>query len=53
MDGRRVSQATTGILIIVVGLLLLGHTGRIRMFRRTSRDLFDTYLDRLFERLPG
>jgi len=43
----------TALFAHVVGLLLLGHTGRIRMFRRTSRDLFDTYLDRLFERLPG
>ena len=25
MDGKRISQATTGIVIIVVGLLMLGH----------------------------
>ena len=34
----------------IVGLLLLSHTGRIRMFRQESQVLFERYLDALLAR---
>jgi len=37
----------TALFAHIVGLLMLSHTGRIRMFRQVSQELFDTYLDRL------
>jgi AcrR family transcriptional regulator len=37
----------------IVGLLLMSHTGRIRMFRQESRVLFERYLDALAERAAG
>jgi AcrR family transcriptional regulator len=37
----------TALFAHIVGLLMLSHTGRIRMFRQVSQALFDTYLDRL------
>lgn len=37
----------TALFAHTVGLLMLSHTGRIRMFKQSSQDLFDTYLDRL------
>jgi AcrR family transcriptional regulator len=37
----------TALFAHIVGLLMLSHTGRIRMFKQASQDLFDTYLDRL------
>ena len=37
----------TALFAHTVGLLMLSHTGRIRMFKQASQDLFDTYLDRL------
>jgi AcrR family transcriptional regulator len=37
----------TALFAHIVGLLMLSHTGRIRMFRQASQELFDTYLDRL------
>lgn len=40
----------TALFAHTVGLLVLSHTGRIRMFRQASQDLFDTYLDRLVAR---
>ena len=41
----------TALFAHIVGLLLLSHTGRIRMFRQASDDLFGRYLDRLIDRL--
>ncbi len=40
----------TALFAHIVGLLLLSHTGRIRMFRQGSQGLFDTYLDQLVAR---
>jgi AcrR family transcriptional regulator len=40
----------TALFAHTVGLLVLSHTGRIRMFRQASQDLFDTYLERLVAR---
>ncbi|MDP4299383.1 TetR/AcrR family transcriptional regulator [Leptothrix discophora] len=44
---------TTALFAHVVGLLVLSHTGRIRMFRQPSTDLFQRYLDQLLQRRPG
>lgn len=40
----------TALFAHVVGLLVLSHTGRIRMFRQRSRDLFELYLAQLVSR---
>ena len=40
----------TALFAHTVGLLLLSHTGRIRMFRQDSQRLFDAYLDTLVGR---
>jgi AcrR family transcriptional regulator len=40
----------TALFAHTVGLLVLSHTGRIRMFKQASQDLFDTYLDQLVSR---
>jgi AcrR family transcriptional regulator len=40
----------TALFAHTVGLLLLSHTGRIRMFRQQSQVLFDRYLDALIAR---
>jgi AcrR family transcriptional regulator len=37
----------TALFAHIVGLLMLSHTGRIRMFKQASQELFDRYLDRL------
>jgi AcrR family transcriptional regulator len=44
---------TTALFAHAVGLLLLSHTGRIRMFKRDSDVLFDRYLDQLTARGPA
>ncbi|WP_430422809.1 TetR/AcrR family transcriptional regulator [Methylibium petroleiphilum] len=43
----------TALFAHTVGLLLLSHTGRIRMFHQESQGLFDRYLDALVERALG
>lgn len=43
-------QEVTALFAHTVGLLVLSHTGRIRMFRQASQDLFDTYLEQLVSR---
>jgi AcrR family transcriptional regulator len=40
-------QEVTSLFAHCVGLLVLSHTGRIRMFNQASQDLFDRYLDQL------
>ena len=40
----------TALFAHIVGLLLLSHTGRIRMFRQQSQALFERYLDALIAR---
>ena len=40
----------TALFAHIVGLLLLSHTGRIRMFRQASTALFERYLDALVAR---
>ena len=43
---------TTALFAQIVGLLVLGHTGRIRMFLQDPRALFERYLDALLMRAP-
>ena len=53
--GFGVDEATTEVTALfahTVGLLLLSHTGRIRMFGRTSNDLFVRYVEDLLHRAP-
>lgn len=40
----------TALFAHIVGLLLLSHTGRIRMFRQESYDLFQRYLEHMLAR---
>lgn len=44
------ARENTGLFAHGVGLLLLQHTGRIRLFRQDPTDLFDYYLDGLLLR---
>jgi AcrR family transcriptional regulator len=44
---------TTALFAHAVGLLLLGHTGRIRLFGQQPPALFDRHLDQLLARLPA
>lgn len=46
-------QEVTALFAHCVGLLVLSHTGRIRMFNQASQDLFDRYLDQLVGRAEG
>lgn len=43
----------TALFAHAVGLLVLSHTGRIRMFRQKSSELFSAYLRQLDERAQG
>ncbi len=43
----------TALFAHTVGLLLLSHTGRIRMFRQESQVLFERYVDALLARLKA
>lgn len=48
-ESRAVAEVTS-LFAHAVGLLVLSHTGRIRMFDQSSRSLFVAYLDRLAQR---
>ena len=50
MTAERSLPEITALFAQMVGLLMLGHTGRIRMFRQAPADLFATYLDGLVAR---
>lgn len=50
LDGSEAQAEVTALFAHIVGLLLLSHTGRIRMFRQESQALFDRYLDALIAR---
>ncbi len=50
MPAPKALAEVTALFAHAVGLLVLSHTGRIRMFRQTSQDLFDAYLDQLSAR---
>ena len=50
---KRALEEVTALFAHTVGLLVLSHTGRIRMFKQASQDLFDTYLRQLLGRASG
>ncbi len=52
-DPEQAATELTALFAHVVGLLLLSHTGRIRMFRRGSEDLFVRYVEDLIARAPA
>lgn len=47
---RMALREVTALFAHAVGLLVLSHTGRIRMFRQASQDLFDAYVEQLVDR---
>jgi len=50
MTARQALEEITALFAHTVGLLVLNHTGRIRMFRQVSQDLFGKYLEQLLQR---
>jgi len=50
LNTQEAQTEVTALFAHSVGLLLLSHTGRIRMFRQESRALFGRYLDALLAR---
>ena len=50
---RDVDTELTAIFAHIVGVLLLNHTGRIRMFGKGADELITHYLDKLALRLPN
>jgi AcrR family transcriptional regulator len=51
MSSGTALQEVTALFAHAVGLLVLSHTGRIRMFKQASQDLFETYLEHLVRRV--
>jgi AcrR family transcriptional regulator len=52
LDAEAAGRENTSLFAHGVGLLLLQHTGRIRMFRQDATVLFDHYLEALLLRAP-
>ena len=52
-DAAAAQAETTALFAHSVGLLVLSHTGRIRMFRQESQALFGRYIEALLARAPG
>ncbi len=52
-DSDDAQAEVTALFAHTVGLLLLSHTGRIRMFRQQSQALFERYLEALLARSPS
>jgi AcrR family transcriptional regulator len=50
MPAPRALQEVTALFAHAVGLLVLSHTGRIRMFKQASQELFNAYLEQLIGR---
>jgi AcrR family transcriptional regulator len=50
MPAEEAVSEITALFAYAVGLLLLNHTGRIRMFKREAGGLYALYLSRLIER---
>lgn len=50
MTARQALAEVTALFAHTVGLLVLSHTGRIRMFKQGSQALFETYLQQLLAR---
>lgn len=53
MTAQQALEEITALFAHAVGLLVLSHTGRIRMFRQSSRELFEAYLGQLLGRAEG
>lgn len=53
LHAKRALEEVTALFAHIVGLLVLSHTGRIRMFKQASQDLFDAYLRQLVARATG
>jgi AcrR family transcriptional regulator len=53
MPASEALREVTALFAHAVGLLVLSHTGRIRMFKQTSQDLFDAYLEQLVIRVKA
>jgi AcrR family transcriptional regulator len=53
LDAPAAKRENTALFAHGVGLLLLQHTGRIRMFGQDATDLFDHYLEALLLRAPS
>ena len=52
-DPKQAEQEIAALFAHIVGLLLLSHTGRIRMFSGESSALFARYLNNMVEQLRG
>jgi len=52
LSKQEVDTEVTAIFAHIVGVLLLNHTGRIRMFGKSADELILHYLDKLALRLP-
>jgi len=52
-DPEQAATELTALFAHTVGLLLLSHTGRIRMFGRGSEELFVRYVEELIGRAPA
>ena len=50
LSAQQALEEITALFAHTVGLLVLNHTGRIRMFRQSSQDLFAKYLAQLIQR---
>ena len=50
-DAKQAEQEIAALFAHIVGLLLLSHTGRIRMFKGESNVLFTQYLNQMIERM--
>jgi len=50
MSAAAALREVTALFAHIVGLLVLSHTGRIRMFKQASQDLFNAYVDQLLGR---
>jgi len=50
MPDRQALEAITALFAHIVGLLMLSHTGRIRMFKQDTQELFRHYLEQLLDR---
>lgn len=50
LSSTRALEEVTALFAHAVGLLVLSHTGRIRMFKQASPDLFDAYVRQLLGR---
>lgn len=50
MASAKATREVTALFAHIVGLLVMSHTGRIRMFGQSSQELFSVYLAQLLQR---